>query len=387
VPSTPSSPAARDAAPTFEDDVAFLTAHGHVVTLESKSGGRVAVSVKYQGRVMTSAVAPGGRSLGFVHRAFIENGQTGTPFDNYGGEDRFWLGPEGGQYGLFFPPGAAFAFDAWQTPRDMQQDPWTIASRSATELGLTRTMKLVNWTGTPFAVDVSRTIRVLDAAEAAKHLGAAVDAGIAWIAFESVNRITNAGDATWEPDKGLVSVWILGMFAPAPDAHIVVPFDPLGQGAIVNDRYFGKVPPERLVVREKEGVVVLTADGHYRSKIGVGPGRARQVAGSYSASENLLTLVQYDESPRGKRYVNSMWEQQQDPYGGDVVNAYNDGPTAPGKPSLGGFYELETSSPAAALGPRESLVHTHRTFHFVGPREALEPIARRLLGVSLAALH
>jgi hypothetical protein len=79
-----------------------------------------------------------------------------------------------------------------------------------------------------------------------------------------------------------------------------------------------------------------------------------------------------------------MWEKQEEPYGGDVVNAYNDGPTEPGKPSLGGFYELETSSPAAALGPRQSLVHTHRTFHFVGPREVLEPIARRLLGVSLA---
>jgi hypothetical protein len=268
----------------------------------------------------------------------------------------------------------------------MQQDSWTIASHSSTELGLTRTMKLVNWTGTPFTVDVSRTIRVLDAAEAAKHLGAAIDAGISWIAFESVNRITNAGDATWEPDKGQLSVWILGMFAPAPDAHILVPFDPLGQGPIVNDRYFGKVPAERLAVRQKDGLVVLTADGHYRSKIGVGPTRARQVAGSYSASENLLTIVQYDESPRGKRYVNSMWEKQADPYGGDVVNAYNDGPTEPGKPSLGGFYELETSSPAAALGPRESLVHTHRTFHFVGPRAALEPIAQRLLGASLATL-
>ena len=26
-----------------------------------------------------------------------------------------------------------------------------------------------------------------------------------------------------------------------------------------------------------------------------------------------------------------MWETQKDPYGGDVVNSYNDGPTEPGK--------------------------------------------------------
>jgi hypothetical protein len=376
----------REHATTFDEDLAFLAAHGDVVTLQSAEGGRVAVSVKYQGRVMTSAVAPAGRSLGFVHRAFIEKGATGTKFDNYGGEDRFWLGPEGGQFGLYFPKGSAFAFDQWQTPHPMQEGPWTIASRTSTEIGLTHAMRVENWTGTTFAVDVSRTIRVLDATEAAKRLGARIDPGISWISFESVNRITNAGDASWEPDTGLLSVWVLGMFAPAPDARVIVPFDPAGEGPIVNDRYFGKVPADRLAVHEREGYLVLSADGGYRSKIGVGPLRARQVAGSYSASANLLTIVQYDEPPRGKRFANSMWETQSEPYGGDVVNAYNDGPTEPGKPSLGGFYELETSSPAAALGPRQSLVHTHRTFHFVGPREALEPIARRLLGVSLAAI-
>ena len=67
------------------------------------AGGRIAVSGKYQARVMTSAVEPHGASLGFVNRSFIDAGKTGTAFDNYGGEDRFWLGPEGGQYALYFP--------------------------------------------------------------------------------------------------------------------------------------------------------------------------------------------------------------------------------------------------------------------------------------------
>ena len=220
----------------------------------------------------------------------------------------------------------------------------------------------------------------------AARLGVGVGDGVKWVAFQSENRITNAGDAPWTEATGLPSVWILGMFAPAKDARIVVPFDPAGAGPIVNDRYFGKVPSDRLSVHEHEGFLVLKADGDYRSKIGVAPSRARQVAGSYSASENLLTIVQYDEDPRGKKYVNSMWEKQKEPFAGDVVNAYNDGPPEPGKPSLGGFYELETSSPAAALAPKESLVHTHRTFHFVGSREALEPIAKRALGVSLGEL-
>jgi hypothetical protein len=78
-----------------------------------------------------------------------------------------------------------------------------------------------------------------------------------------------------------------------------------------------------------------------------------------------------------------MWEQQKEPYGGDVINSYNDGPTEPGKTSLGGFYEIESSSPAAALAPGEKLTHAHLTFHFTGPREALDTVARKVLGVSL----
>jgi hypothetical protein len=79
-----------------------------------------------------------------------------------------------------------------------------------------------------------------------------------------------------------------------------------------------------------------------------------------------------------------MWELQKEPYAGDVVNSYNDGPPAPGKPPLGGFDEIETSSPAAELAPGRDMVHTHRTFHFVGEPDALDPIARKVLGVSLA---
>ncbi len=392
----PSKPADAPFTPephvTFEDDVAFLTKHGDIDVLVGPSGGRVALSAKYQGRVMTSAVSPGGRSLGFVHRAFIEGGKTGTAFDNYGGEDRFWLGPEGGQFGLYFAPGKPFAFAEWQTPREMQEESWDIVRKSPTERAYTRHMQLTSWSGTKLVVDVARSVRLLDATEVSADLAIALKPGVSWVAFESANRITNAGSAAWTEATGLPSVWILGMFAPAKDARIVLPFEAVtkgaegAEGAIVNDRYFGKVPSDRLAVHERAGYLVMKADGEHRSKIGLGPTRARQVAGSYSASESLLTIVQYGESPRGKKYVNSMWETQKDPFAGDVVNAYNDGPTEPRKPSLGGFYELETSTPAAALARGESVVHTHRTFHFVGETAALEAIAKQVLGVSLADL-
>jgi hypothetical protein len=82
-----------------------------------------------------------------------------------------------------------------------------------------------------------------------------------------------------------------------------------------------------------------------------------------------------------------MWEIQEDPFAGDVVNSYNDGPPAPGAKPMGPFYELETSSPAAALAPGASLTHVHRTFHLEGEAADLDAVARRVLGVPLEGIR
>src|SRR5205085_11375671 len=176
---------------------------------------------------------------------------------------------------------------------------------------------------------------------------------------------------------------ILGMFAPAPDSRIIAPFDKQGTGEVVNDRYFGKVAADRLQINQDKGFLVFKADGHSRGKIGLSPSRAKSVIGSYSSAAQLLTIVRFNKPAGAKKYLNNLWEVSKEPYGGDVLNAYNDGPVEPGKPSLGGFYELESSSPAAALAPGQKLSHTHETYHFSGPREALERVAVKMLGVSL----
>jgi len=82
-----------------------------------------------------------------------------------------------------------------------------------------------------------------------------------------------------------------------------------------------------------------------------------------------------------------MWEIQKQPFAGDVVNAYNDGPPAPGQKPLGPFYELETSSPAAALAPGQSLAHRHRTFHLQGEARDLDAVALRVLGVGIERIR
>jgi hypothetical protein len=153
---------------------------------------------------------------------------------------------------------------------------------------------------------------------------------------------------------------------------------------VVNDAYFGKVPADRLIV--KPSAVLFRGDGQYRSKIGLSPARALATAGSYDALGHTLTLVQYTRPADSVRYVNSMWEIQREPYKGDVVNSYNDGPPEAGKPPLGPFYELETSSPALELQPAQEYTHVQRTFHLVGPEAELDRIARATLKVGLDEL-
>lgn len=373
-------------APSFEADVAFLSQHGKVSVLTSPSGGRIAVSADYQARVMTSAVAANAQSLGFLNRAFIRAGKTGTAFDNYGGEDRFWLGPEGGQYGLYFPASKPFTFDHWQTPHALQEGAWQLKSETPSSLSYGRAFTVENYGQRKFEVDIERTITLLSAEQASEALGMALPSSLQWVGYASRNQLKNAGSDAWSERSGLLSIWILGMFAPVPGTNVVVPFERAAAGPIVNDAYFGKVPANRLLVREAQGYLLFRADGEQRGKIGLGPARAKGVLGSYSAPARLLTLVLYSKQPGAQRFVNSMWEQQAEPYAGDEVNSYNDGPPAPGKPALGGFYEIESSSPAAALGPGEAMVHTHRTFHFTGPHAELDALARKVLGVSLGEL-
>ena len=280
----------------FESDVAFLRQHTEVVLLSDASGAaQVAVAPAYQGRVMTSTSGGSdGPSFGWIGRAAIAAGERQPHMNVFGGEDRFWLGPEGGQYSLFFKPGDPFDLDHWQVPEPFDWGKWDIASQSATAVRFRKHMTLVNYSGTQMEIDVDRTVHLLSGPELTSQLGESPGNAVRVVAFESSNTVTNAGTAQWQPQSGLVSAWILGMFVPSPDTTIALPFAPGLEstlGPVVNDKYFGKVPDDRLIV--KNSVIFFRGDGQYRSKIGLSPSRALSVAGSYDASGHVLTLVQY----------------------------------------------------------------------------------------------
>jgi hypothetical protein len=375
----------RDAHGPFADDLAFLRGHTELVLLEdAATGAQVAVAPAYQGRVMTSTVGgPGAPSFGWIGRTAVASGERQPHMNVFGGEDRFWLGPEGGQYALYFAAGDPFDVEHWQVPAAFDWDRWDVAEQSASEVRFRKRMSLENYARTRFDLEVDRQVRLLSADAAARALDLDLPSTLRMVAFESSNTVTNRGTAAWTADSGLVSIWILGQFTPSPDTTIVIPYRAApGGGPVVHDAYFGKVPGDRLQVAPS--AIFFRGDGHYRSKIGVPPERARGLAGSYDAAAHVLTLVSYSQPEGVDRYVNSAWELQREPYKGDAINSYNDGPLAPGSPGLGPFYELETSSPALALSPGDAFTHVHRTMHLTGPEADLDRIARAALSVGLA---
>ncbi|EMI54836.1 lipoprotein [Rhodopirellula sallentina SM41] len=389
-------------APRFSEDVSFLKQHTDVVLLRSNDAA-IAVAPAYQGRVMTSTYdLSEGPSFGWINRPVIERGlmsdeeKAGKLEEHiyiFGGEERFWLGPEGGQYAIFFKPGTKFEFEDWTTPPAIDTEPFRLVEQNTESALFEHETQLVNFSGTRFHVGIQRRVTMLDR----EGINALISDGsdqsrlassVRFVGYETDNRITNLGDQPWTPEKGLLSIWMLGMYNPSPDTTVVIPFksgDDAELGPKVNDTYFGKVPADYL--RVDDDVLFFKGDGTRRGKIGVSPQRSKGIAGSYDSKAGVLTLLTYNvqESPNG--FVNSMWEHQEEPYSGDVLNSYNDGSPAPGEAPLGPFYELESSSPAAALKTGETMQHVQKTWHIQGSEADLDPISQKLLGASLAEIE
>ena len=371
----------------FLEDVVFLREHGvQPVILKNDAGARVALAPLYQGRVMTSTMGgENGFSCGWINYKLIESGKPTAHINAYGGEDRFWLGPEGGPFSLYFPKGAEYTFENWQVPAVFDTLPWEVTDRDGNrEVSLKAEFEQETRNGVLRKIRLDRKVTLLSEEEIGKAVGLDLaECSVQSVGYTTANRVTNRGEA-WTRENGGLSIWMLGMFKPSPKTTIVVPFNKQAEGPVVKDDYFGKISPDRLRIDEEKGVIYFCADGDSRGKIGLSAQRAREFLGSYDAEHRILTIVRYTLPPSGAEYANAAWEDSSEPYKGDVVNAYNDGIPGPGLPKMGPFYELESSSPAAFLKTGESLLHEHTTLHFSGSSEDLDKIARKTLGVTIA---
>ena len=371
---------------SYASDVSFLKQHG-IETFELTSGdssARVLVAPGLQGRVMTSS-SDGwlGKSHGWINYGFIASSEKSTQFNAYGGEERFWLGPEGGPFSIYFDEGAEQVFANWRVPAEIDTEPFELTGQSATSATFRNSFRIANASGTELSVGIDRKINLVARTEAERMLGVTLDPALRFVAFETVNTLQNTGEQSWNAENGFLSIWLLCMFQPSETGVVFIPFRPGTEeqlGKIVKDDYFGKVPADRLIVRD--GVLFFNIDGKYRSKIGIPPSRALPLSGSYDAGSQLLTIVWYSLPEEPAKYVNSQWGVQSDPLDGDVVNSYNDGPADDGK-VMGPFYEIESSSPAALLSPGEEMTHIQRVFHISGDPGALSAITQQLFNLTL----
>jgi hypothetical protein len=370
---------------TFGYDLKFLQKyHSNLVVLENaEATSKLIILPDYQARVMTSTSAGNkGVSYGWINHDLIASGKLQAHINAFGGEDRFWLGPEGGQFSIFFKKGVNFNLDNWQVPPSLDTEAFDVERVTKNEAFFSKKITLENYSGTQFSIFVQRTIRLLSKTKVDSLLGFVTANEVEFVAYETDNVVRNISNQNWDKNTGLLSVWMLGMLNANENTTIIAPYkqgDESTHGKIVTKDYFGDIPNERLKIGQK--AITLKADANFRSKIGLSPQRALPFIGSYDAENNVLTIVQYSMDSTKTDYVNSKWEIQQQPFAGDVVNAYNDGPV--NGTQLGKFYELESSSSATALAKGESIRHIHRTMHFKANKKQLNNIAEKLLGVGI----
>lgn len=372
---------------TYGYDLAFLKENKvEVIELKDESSGaRVLLAPGYQGRVMTSsAKSDEGNSFGWMNYDLIASGEVKSQFNPIGGEDRFWLGPEGGPYSVYFTAGKEQVYDNWQVPAVLDTERFEIEEQNPRSAAFMKNTELTNASGTKFNLTIKRTVSLLSTEELQRLFKVQIPADVFdVVAYQSENTITNTGNSKWTKDSGLLSIWVLSMFNPSPTTTVFIPYKADATGPIVNDDYFGKVPSDRLIA--EEGAIYFKIDGKYRSKIGVPPTRATGLCGSYDSDKKVLTLVWGTLPSDPADYVNSKWGEQDDPFDGDAINAYNDGPVEDGS-IMGPFYEIETSSPGAKLQPQESLTHIHRVAHIQGDPAELAKLVRELFNLELYSI-
>jgi hypothetical protein len=368
---------------TYSYDAKFLRRYSkNVVELHDKENkAKILLSAEYQGRVMTStAMGDTGSSFGWIKYDLVSSGNKKAQFNPVGGEERFWLGPEGGQYSIYFRKNDSFNISHWQVPAVIDTIPYDISMSNDSMAVFSTQATLVNYSGTTFHISIQRGISLLSNNGIEQKLNVKIPADVHSVGYETDNQVKNVGKENWQKEKGLLSIWLLGMMTPTEQTKVIIPFKPIqGARSLITTNYFGNVPPDRLNI--KDSVLYFTCDGKYRSKIGLSPLIAKSIAASFDFKRNVLTLILFPVDSNGM-YVNSKWEPQKEPYKGDVVNSYNDGPLADGS-QLGPFYEIESSSSAKELAIGEIQEYRQVTCHLQGNYETLRELAMKLLGVDL----
>jgi hypothetical protein len=235
---------------TYAYDANFLKQHTKkILELHDKDNqSKILLSSDYQGRVMTStATGDTGSSYGWINYDLISSGQKKGQFNPVGGEERFWMGPEGGQYALYFKKGDTFNIKYWQVPPIIDTVAYDVVQADSSHAVFSKTATLTNYSGTTFNIAIQRSIHLLDKNAIAQKLNTTIPANVHCVGYETNNEVKNIGNEDWKKEKGLVSVWLLGMMTPTDETTAIIPFKPLPDArSLITTNYFGNISHELL---------------------------------------------------------------------------------------------------------------------------------------------
>ncbi|MCK4747755.1 MAG: hypothetical protein KAT15_11985, partial [Bacteroidales bacterium] len=206
---------------TYGYDSDFLKSHLEIIELRDK-GASIVLVPAYQGRVMTSTCeGEDGFSFGWINYELIRSGKKLEHMNPYGGEERFWIGPEGGQFSVYFAKGEDFVFENWYVPSPIDTEPFELVSQDAARAVFKKEMALENYSGSEFNLEVSREVRLLTGKQIDESLKISSE-NLSVVAYESLNTIRNTGTEKWEKQNGLLSIWMLGMLIPSPEVTVII---------------------------------------------------------------------------------------------------------------------------------------------------------------------
>ncbi len=217
----------------FSKDLNFLKKHTDIMVLQEGQSA-VVIAPQFQGRVMTSTTNVNeGDGFGWINKKVIEagflskeerKGRLENQIYVFGGEERFWLGPEGGQFSLFFKPEDDFEFSNWKTPAVIDTEAFTLVSHTDHSATFEHRCELINKSGTIFKMGIGRSISILNKASIENIIKKKFSTNVEFVGYQTNNQITNIGDQPWIPETGLPSIWMLGMYKPSSETTMIIPF-------------------------------------------------------------------------------------------------------------------------------------------------------------------
>ena len=179
----------------FEKDLAFLQKYDSLLVVLSRGSSKLIVSPKYQAKVFTST-AGDGSSFGWINYNLFD-AEPDPHMNAFGGENRIWLGPEGGVFSLFFPPKFVMNFGNWRIPPAFDTEPWELVAASDTMAAIKKDMQLLNYSSTQLLLTIDRKIRLLDKSAIEQLLNTRYGEDVKVVGYLTENSLTNRGAFAW----------------------------------------------------------------------------------------------------------------------------------------------------------------------------------------------